>query len=74
MLHTPGVTNRLLPYSSIITKILGHFWVEFDEPIFLDFTVAQQSFSQPPDLKPHSSKPYEDLVQQLFGDVRSIYE
>ena len=36
MLSTPKVSNRSLPYGSIITKILNHFRVLIVEPVFLE--------------------------------------
>lgn len=36
MLSTPGVSNRLLPYGSIITKIFRHFRVPITELLFVD--------------------------------------
>ncbi|KAH9698155.1 hypothetical protein KPL71_023904 [Citrus sinensis] len=36
MLSTPKVSNRSLPYGSIITKILNHFRVPIIEPVFLE--------------------------------------
>lgn len=34
MLSTPAVSNRLLPYSRIIARIVWHFIVFFNEPVF----------------------------------------
>lgn len=34
MLRTPRVSNRLLPYGSIIIRILPYFRVHFGEPIY----------------------------------------
>ncbi|KAH9750874.1 hypothetical protein KPL71_014049 [Citrus sinensis] len=36
MLSTPKVSNRSLPYGSIITRILNHFQVPIVEPVFLE--------------------------------------
>jgi len=36
MLSTPKVSNRSLPYGSIITRILNHFHVPIVEPVFLE--------------------------------------
>lgn len=36
MLTTPVVTNRLLPYGSIITKILRYFRVHVSELVFVE--------------------------------------
>ena len=36
MLSTPKVSNRSLPYGSIITRILKHFRVPIAEPVYLE--------------------------------------
>uniref|UniRef100_A0A1S8ACF9 Putative plant transposon protein domain-containing protein n=1 Tax=Citrus limon TaxID=2708 RepID=A0A1S8ACF9_CITLI len=36
MLSAPAVTNRSLPYGSIITKILRHFHVPMTEPVYTE--------------------------------------